>query len=386
MGSSSGAGTAPNRRVRTLNLEHRDIVSSRLYRRFVISYVLMAIIPLLVFGYFVTTYIQPTVRTKENIVLITTLTVALAVIGFFMMRRVLISFLRLRKYTNEIAAGGLSNISERSKEPELDEMVSALNRIVRQLLMNQDELRRNNEILEQRYSEIERLGKAKDEMVRMLAHDVRNFITIITGYLGLLASGDLDDVPEKKEKFLRQLQATVETLRHLVENMLQIERMEDGRIQLRLEDIDLEWLAEECLRPLRPLLEGEEKRLVHQVDKSPGIVRADRNLLSRVVANLLWNAHQHTRKGVCISLRVGVIPERGRAFLSVSDNGEGISESVRERIFDKFFQGEGTKKGSAGLGLSFCKMAVDLHGGTIDVESKEGHGSTFRVSIPTVPE
>lgn len=366
------------------DLQHSDIVSSSLYRRFITAFALMAIVPLLVFGYFVTIYIIPTFQTIENLPLVTFFTVMSALVGFFMMRKVLLTFLRLKKYTLDIAKEKLITIHERPEDSELNEMVTSLNSIIGRLLNNQEELKRQNEILQQRYEEIQRLGTIKEGLVRMIAHDVNNFIVIIGAAMELLASGEFDADTQLKMKYHSNLQFSIDSLRHMIDNMLNIEGIESGEGSFSFEVLDLDQLSSECLRPLKLRFENNRKRLVHLTKSAPKPVNADRDLISRVIWNLLWNAEQHTSDGGLVSLSVGTESDGRSVFLRVSDDGDGIPESIRGKIFDKFFQGKGDRgrKGTTGLGLAFCDLAVKMHGGSIDVESEEGQGSTFTIHLP----
>ncbi len=242
---------------RRVKVNRNDVVSSSIYRKFIISYALMAVVPLLVFGYFVTVYIIPEFQTVENLLLITVLTVFLAVIGFLMMRNILIAFLKLKKYTRDVAEERLISINERPQDQDVSEMVLSLNRIIGCLLHHHEEFKSQRDKLQERYDEIQRLGKSKEELVRMIAHDVKNFIILISAHVELLASGGFDGDLQRRNKYLQGLKFSVMSLKHMIDNMLYIESMESGQRSFNLELLDLQELSHECLTPLKLLFEAE---------------------------------------------------------------------------------------------------------------------------------
>jgi signal transduction histidine kinase len=164
--------------------------------------------------------------------------------------------------------------------------------------------------------------------------------------------------------------------------------MEEGRLELRREPVSLLELAGQCVDDLEAAILKENKVISVEVDKDLPKAWADRDLIHRVLANLLTNALKHTPVGTEISIHVGVAAERTRLVMSVKDNGDGIPPEFREKIFEKFSQAEGKKQNyrvGSGLGLTFCKMVVEAHGGDIWVDSVPGRGSEFFFSFLVAP-
>ncbi len=180
----------------------------------------------------------------------------------------------------------------------------------------------------------------------------------------------------------------------MIQNLLDVAKMEEGKLNPSLAEVDLKDLLEECGENFRMQIEREGKRFVKMFPPELPRTAVDEQLVRRVVANLLSNAIRHTSRQGTITLGAQKV---GQALhIKVQDDGEGISPEYQEKIFDKFVQAErspeatgrgGDRKrvrlrSGTGLGLTFCKMAVELHGGAIRVESQVGKGSSFIFTLP----
>ena len=169
----------------------------------------------------------------------------------------------------------------------------------------------------------------------------------------------------------------------MIQNLLDVAKMEEEKLELRKEPVDIAALILDRLQHFEALAVTEKKTITASVDKSIPPVNMDKSLIERVINNLLTNALHHTSSGGVIKL--GVKNSDGFAEVTIADNGEGIPEEYREKIFEKFVQ---VKKKQAhlrtgtGLGLTFCKMVVETHGGSIRVDSELGKGSAFIFKIP----
>lgn len=170
----------------------------------------------------------------------------------------------------------------------------------------------------------------------------------------------------------------------LIENMLDLNRLRVGAFPVKKEVITLGPFFEAIQRQFLGMAQLHDNTL-QVVLASPDLtVSADRNILTRILSNLLSNAIRHTRKGE-VRLEARRDQRRGCTQITVADTGEGISPTEVNRIFDPYYQGENRRtKGAAGLGLTFCKQAVEAQGGVIWVESEIGKGSAFHIRLPRV--
>jgi signal transduction histidine kinase len=160
--------------------------------------------------------------------------------------------------------------------------------------------------------------------------------------------------------------------------MLDVSRLESGKLELDREPADLADIAREAIATLRPLA-GERTLLLEAGPAVP--IAVDKNLLRRVVVNLLANAIKFTKPDGHI--RIGVQLAEGHPRVAVTDDGPGIAPEQHQRIFEKYGQtATGARRGGSGLGLTFCKMVIEAHGGTIGLDSALGRGSTFWFTLP----
>ena len=239
------------------------------------------------------------------------------------------------------------------------------------------------EQLQASYEELKRLDQAKEDLTHMIVHDLRTPLTsIISGLQTMEAMGELDDI---QQEFLDIGIRGGETLLGMINDLLDISKMEDGSLQLERNEVCPQELADTALQQVEALGKERSHRLAAAVGAGLPTLVGDAEKLRRALVNLLGNAIKFTPDGGEITVSVGPADE-GRALqFTVSDTGEGIPQEAFERIFEKFEQVETRKAGrkmSTGLGLTFCKMVAEAHGGRIWVESEPGKGSTFAFTIP----
>ncbi|MFQ5561627.1 MAG: sensor histidine kinase, partial [Nitrospinota bacterium] len=173
------------------------------------------------------------------------------------------------------------------------------------------------------------------------------------------------------------------TLLTMIMNLLDIAKVDDGSLQLNLSPIDINSLVQERIVAIRPLADQKNLSIGTDLRSDLPLVQGDSEILQRVLANLLGNAISYSRDGGKILVKTSL--EAKFVIVSICDEGRGIPSKYHQRIFEKFGQvraGEGRRHGSTGLGLTFCKMAVEAHSGTIGVESEKDEGSEFFFSLP----
>lgn len=231
------------------------------------------------------------------------------------------------------------------------------------------------------------LDRMKSEFVSMVSHELRTPLTSIKGYVDLLLEGEVGALTPDQQEFLEIVGSNAERLVSLINDILDISRIEAGRIALTMAPVDLPSLLERLVISFRPQIEAKRQRLVVDIAPSVPPARGDAERLTQIFANLISNAHKYTPAGGTLTIRAGAIGNR--VVASVADTGIGLSQEEQEQLFTRFYRAQNRttqEVGGTGLGLSITRSLVDLHGGTIAVESTPGKGSTFTVALPQAIE
>jgi signal transduction histidine kinase len=228
--------------------------------------------------------------------------------------------------------------------------------------------------------------RRKNEFLAMLAHELRNPLAPIKNATQILKRMD---VPDHKLQMAQQIiDRQVNHLARLVDDLLDISRIERGRITLRTEIVDLAIVLDQALETSQPLIQSRRHELIISIPPASMLLMGDRERLAQLISNLLNNAAKYTPLEGMIWLTV--TRENGEALIRVRDTGEGISQQLLPEIFDIFIQAEKTldrSQGGLGLGLAIVKKLVELHRGRIEARSEgPGKGSEFLVWLPLLPE
>ncbi|HXF06470.1 MAG TPA: ATP-binding protein [Blastocatellia bacterium] len=226
------------------------------------------------------------------------------------------------------------------------------------------------------------LMRLKEEFVASISHELRTPLASIKGFAELLRKGKADD-PALQQEFLTRMIHEVDRLMALVNDLLDMSRMESGRLELTLVEVDLADVITETFKTLGTLAEQKGITLRSTLPDQPLVVRADRLRLEQVLINLVGNAIKFTDgpKPVLVTAE----SETDRVVVKVIDQGPGIPEEEIPRLFDKFYQVTSSAKRAAkgtGLGLYISRLIVEAHGGHIGVITELGKGSTFYFTLP----
>jgi signal transduction histidine kinase len=220
------------------------------------------------------------------------------------------------------------------------------------------------------------------EFVSMVAHDLRNPLTVIGGYTELLQEESVSQTSARAERALQLIGSNVEHMLRLTDDLLEISRLQSGTVEFDMEVLLIEGVIREVCASLDQQLTDKRLGLKLEVPADLPPVWGDQMRLSQVLTNLLGNAYQYTPSGAII---VGARAVDGCIEIAVSDTGIGIPPEEAKLLFSHFFRGEHQvvrgRKGS-GLGLTIARSIVEAHGGDIWAESEEGKGSTFRFTVP----
>jgi two-component system, sensor histidine kinase and response regulator len=241
--------------------------------------------------------------------------------------------------------------------------------------------------LEDSYRKLRELEKVRDDLMKMIVHDLKSPLTAVLASLEMLMDGDFGPLTIEQRRVLTDAESKSEDLLALMEDLLEVARIEEAHLKLELQPIAPAALLSEMVHEWDVRFRQEKARVTVEVLDETPVFHADKGLVRRVFANLLQNALTHTTGGVNITLSARPSPGEGVMF-TVADDGPGIPPAYHELIFRKFERvkiPDIPRVRSSGLGLAFCKLAVDAHGGRIWVQSAEGEGSQFHVVLPTHP-
>ena len=257
-----------------------------------------------------------------------------------------------------------------------------LNARVRALL----KLKGATDALEESLKRLRELQKVRDDLMKMIVHDLKTPLTSVLATLEMARDGDFGALTGPQARALSDAEGKAEDLLALIEDLLEVARIEDQTITLQPEPIAPAALLAEIVYDwgLRFKQEGATAT-VDVADDAP-VFRADKVLVKRVLSNLVQNAVTHTAGPVHLALAARA--DANGILLTVTDDGPGIPSEYQEIIFRKFERvraANAPRVRSSGLGLTFCRLAVESHGGRIWVKSAEGEGSTFYVQLPLTP-
>jgi signal transduction histidine kinase len=226
------------------------------------------------------------------------------------------------------------------------------------------------------------VDRVRSRFLSTITHELRTPLTSIKGYIDIIRSGFVGEVPEEIDELLEVVTRNTDRLSTLTNDLLDIQRIETGRLDVELSPIDLREVLASCVEEIKPFLDEKNQQLHTETPDDPIIIQGDQVRLSQVVMNLLNNASKFSPEEKMISLEAVLAGEEVK--VSISDNGIGIKKKDLERVFEPLAMIEKPiyVKGT-GLGLSVSKGIIDLHEGRIWAESEgEWMGATFIVTLP----
>ena len=233
-------------------------------------------------------------------------------------------------------------------------------------------------------TELAQIDEMKSEFISIVSHELRTPLTAIKGFTDLILEGEVGEISEQQREFLEIVQSNSDRLVALINDMLDISRIESGRISLNPEAVAIPAAVEHAVTALRPLIEDKGLRVQTELVEEPAEVVADSARLQQILTNLISNACKYTLAGGWITVRSEAL--EGQIAISVSDTGIGIPPEALPHIFSKFYrvdQPQTRDVGGTGLGLAITKSLVEMHGGKIAIASRAGVGTTVRFTLPT---
>ncbi|MBT3305475.1 MAG: PAS domain S-box protein [Alphaproteobacteria bacterium] len=232
-------------------------------------------------------------------------------------------------------------------------------------------------------TERKEMERMKTEFVSTVSHELRTPLTSIRGSLGLVNGGAVGEIPEQAQTMINMAEQNTERLINLVNDILDIEKLESGSMEFQFEIVDLHEIVRDQIQANHGYAEQHEVTFILAESDADLMVRVDRDRIGQVLANLLSNAAKFSPDGETIKVATG--HHDGAARVSVSDHGPGIPDDFRDVIFSKFTQADSSdtrKVGGTGLGLNISKTIIEKHGGDIGFQANQDKGTTFYFDLP----
>jgi signal transduction histidine kinase len=234
--------------------------------------------------------------------------------------------------------------------------------------------------LDEKSAQLRAASEAKSRFLANVSHELRAPVTAIMGLGRLLADSGSDPLTEEQSRQIGLIRTSAADLLSLVNDLLDLAKAESGRLEPSWAEVDLRVVFGQLRGTLRALATSPDVELVVEEPPQPATIRSDEVLLSQVLRNLLHNGLKFTERGE-VRMRAERRDDGWR--LSVSDTGPGIAAGMQDRIFEEFYQVPGPRTGGTGLGLPYARRLATLLGGSLEVTSEPGRGSTFVVTLPT---
>lgn len=246
-------------------------------------------------------------------------------------------------------------------------------------------LKTTNRQLRERNRKLIEAEAMKEDLINMVAHDMKNPVNNAMLGLDMVEFDPGAKLTERQSDSLQLVRRNLFRLSEMIMNLLEISGLESGRIDVKKADLDTKNLIDGVVGRQTANMGIEGKTIEISVDSGAESIVGDERLLDRILSNILSNAIKHSYAGTKVSIRVVCADKDGAVLFRIQDSGEGIPKKYHKKIFERFFQIEMRRLGhrnDTGLGLAFCKMAVEALGGRIWVESEPGKGSCFTFSLP----
>ncbi|HZT80728.1 MAG TPA: ATP-binding protein, partial [Gemmataceae bacterium] len=335
--------------------------------------------------------IEDGVHINRAFLLTTALATAVLIMAgsYLIVRYVIVKPIKhLKEVSDAISAGELNVRSEIQTGDEFEDLSHAFNRMLRNLVAMQDRLKKVNADLDRKVDELAQANMAlyesnrlKSDFLATMSHELRTPLNSILGFSEVLLSGN--HLSDKQQRWVGNIQSSGERLLALINDILDLAKIEAGKMQVRITGFSLYDVCEGMLTMFRPL--AEKKNIELRAQLAPGIpvLRQDVGKLQQILSNLLSNAVKFTPEGGRVLLRAEA--DMLHFVVTVTDTGVGIAADEQELVFEKFRQGGNPltrEYAGTGLGLSIVRELTKLLGGEVTLQSELGRGSTFTVRLP----
>ena len=255
-----------------------------------------------------------------------------------------------------------------------------------QSVIHEVEQRQEMELLNKKIAadneQLAELGRFKSELLSLASHQIRSPLAAMKGFIALVIGGSYGEINDKVKEALGKVQKSADELIGLINTLLDVRKVEEGKMEYSFEKVDLVELIAGTVESIMPLAQAKNLTLTSALPPAPLMVNIDREKFKQVIQNLIDNAIKYTPNGF---VKVTLTTEGGKALIAVSDSGYGIPAALLPFLFEEFIRDERIKKEirGTGLGLYIARKIAEAHGGTLVAESAgEGKGSTFKATIP----
>lgn len=280
-------------------------------------------------------------------------------LSYLVSKRIVKPLIQMEEITKKFAAGQLDERVPASEIPELDQLATSFNRMA---------------------TELQGVEQRRRDLVSDLTHELRTPLTVVEGYLEGLSDQTIDPTPEVYHLLARETQR----MKRLVNDLQELSKIEAGYLPIHAQPMDLHPLLEMVVQKFADQLTDEGPRMGLEYAAETPLVLADAGRVEQVLLNLLSNALRYTTTG---TITIRVWREGSVVWVAVIDTGQGIAAEDVPHVFERFWRADRSRdrhSGGTGIGLAISQRLVELQGGSIEVESEVGKGSTFRFSLPVV--
>jgi len=317
-----------------------------------------------------------------------------AIVAFYIIaQRIILSPIRqLRAIANNVSQGNLDVRSGIKTNDEFERLGEALNAMLDSLVQGQEKLRGANKQLDEKITELSernielfRANKLKGEFLANMSHEFRTPLNAILGFAEILKEKPVEDAAKNK-RYAENIISSGKNLLTMINDLLEMAKMEAGKIELHLEKTSIQELCSGLVAFFSPLTEKQKLKVRLTVDENIPLIKTDAGKVQQILYNLLSNAVKFTPENGKIEIKA-YMPDDQTVRLAVSDTGQGIAESDKEKIFEKFRQADGSitrNQPGTGLGLAISTELAKLLYGKIGLESIEGEGATFWLDLPII--
>jgi len=293
----------------------------------------------------------------------------------------------LPRPSGPLGAGGLIFLVEDVSEPGVQQQHMMQN--YNDLLLLQRELAHKNLQLAAANAELQGLAEMKSVFVSVAAHELRNPLAVIQGYADMLLGDPADDLTARQRDGLEIVKRSSVHLLEITNNLLDLARIELGRVDLLLQPLGLERLVRAVVQEFQPRLDATGQQVDVRVDPGLPLALCDETRACQILRNIVSNAHKYTPPNGQIDIHLGWSDRPYELLVTISDTGVGIPEEDQPKLFSRFFRARNavqTGSPGTGLGLHITRLLIELHGGRVWFESQVHQGTTFYITFPVTED